>query len=548
MTIRYLSFDFDGCLFNREYAALPHDNFSKHLGDAVLVKNRTFLNWLKEENVKFSAAYAFIGSTRQDYFTDLMNSGFMYNFRGSCCSAIKTICSDLGINLDPLMLADIEGDLESGTSFNRIMDEINNNTWMDSDKNIHKHVSLDVDKVDEFKRTILFAQMQKAATEHPNEEIIFDFFDDRLDILFTLKDYFTKHPHLIPKNVHLRLHAYAGKDVSLKAEISGVGAPLSKYRFCLKTMHENLQALDDFAVALKEFTIQDPSVEKVVSIIKEIADLGLFIDHKDNVNRFFTENPNAPFAVHPSNLTIPGLFTFTAAQKTDQGINHIRYGLDRDGKLFAVDEHKQIEIEILPEGLLATLAMHFRVLKQSCKHQEKEQKPEIQAEPKAEKISTGQALYQKMTKSPYFVADASQVKTVLEHHDYPFVIRESSAKVYGMLTFTLVSSTDKGIISSRYGLNHQGELFGLDDKDAYKIEFSGDLLDALKADNFKVKERIKNTKNLESITFIPSQKTANAENKAGVANRLFVAEKGFFANSPKPQPTEAPKPSLDMQY
>ena len=262
MTIRYLSFDFDGCLFNKKYSALPHKDFTKHLGDAVLDTNKTFLDWIKKGNAKSSAVYAFIGSTRQDYSIDLMNSGYLFNFRGSCCPAIETICNALGMNLDPLMLADIEGDLESGTSFNRIMDEIKNNTWMDPTKNIHKHVGLEVDKVDEYKRTILLAQMQKAATDHPNEDIIFDFFDDRLDILFTLKDYFTKHRHMIPVNVSLRLHSYEGEEVKLQAQIPGLGVPLPAYRECLKQMFENIPYLDEVAQAIKEIILENhPELE-----------------------------------------------------------------------------------------------------------------------------------------------------------------------------------------------------------------------------------------------------------------------------------------------
>lgn len=134
MTIRYLSFDFDGCLFNKAYVQLPHDNFSKHKTDAVLVNNKAFLEKLKKQNSKFSAVYGFIGSTRQDYNTDLLNCGFSERFKGSCCSAMEIICDYLGITLDPFMLADAEGQLQSGTSFQRIMDEIKNNSWMDMKK------------------------------------------------------------------------------------------------------------------------------------------------------------------------------------------------------------------------------------------------------------------------------------------------------------------------------------------------------------------------------------------------------------------------------
>ncbi|QMT59087.1 hypothetical protein [Legionella sp. PC997] len=445
MTIRYLSFDFDGCLFNKEYCKLPHDDFSKHLGEGVLDTNKDFLDWLKRENAEFSAAYAFIGSTRQDYYTDLINGGTIFNFKGSCCPAMETICNHLAIHFDPLLLADLEGDLESGTSFKRIMDEIRNNSWMDTTNNIHKHASLDIHQIDECKRTILFAQMQKASIDHPGEEIIFDFFDDRLDILYALKNYFTQHPHMIPINVHLRLHAYAGKDVSLQAEIQGLGIPLSSYGACFKQMQENIKDLDSVANVLKE-----------------------------------------------------------------------------------------LMLEMYPE-----LQQLLTGKKQEVR------KPVIQTKPKSE-ISEGQALYQNIIKSPYFVANAEEATTVLKNNkELPFVIRESRSQLPGMITFTLVSDTSKGIIFSRYALNHQGELFSVDDKGAYKIPFSGDLFGALKADIDRVKKRVDSVSKLEEITFTST--TAPTENKANLTKGLLAAEKGFFADSEKTKPTTAAVHNWNLQ-
>ncbi len=46
---------------------------------------------------------------------------------------------------------------------------------------------------------------QHPVTDHP---IVFEYYDDRQDILNTLTFYFRQHPHLLPKNVVLRLHRY----------------------------------------------------------------------------------------------------------------------------------------------------------------------------------------------------------------------------------------------------------------------------------------------------------------------------------------------------
>ncbi|WP_392538831.1 hypothetical protein [Legionella sp. 227] len=543
MTIRYLSFDFDGCLFNRAYVQLPHNNFSKDRTDAVLVKNRGFLDKLKSENTRFSAVYGFIGSTRQDYFTDMINGG-IYNpkqFRGSCCPAMVTICDDLGITFDPLLLADIDGELAIGTSYKRIMDEINNGTWSDSDKNIHQHASCA--SMDEYKRTILFTQMQKAAQDHPEEEIIFDFFDDRLDILWTLKEYFNEYPHMIPKNVRLRIHSYAGEEDKLFESIQGIGNPMANYQFCLRKMHENVKYLNEVAEALREIALKTRPGEKIFSIMKELAEKGLYFESFAQAKGSFAQNPNAPFAVHPSRHKADSLYLFTVSYPTSKDVVSLRYGLDFEGKLFLVDdEGKRFEIGMDPQGLAATLATHVGHAKNLVATTEKSNKPVTQpAESKPEEVSKGEALYQELTMSPYFVADATKVKAALEANpEFPFVIRKSSASKEGMITFVAAHDTSKGIVSTRYGLNNQGELFTLDNDGAYKLtDISENLVSVLTEQTLVVTERVNRAKNLEDITFSASQKTNQT---IGV----LVAEQGFFA-AKVAEATDTHGPGHDLQ-
>ncbi|MCW8398612.1 hypothetical protein OQJ26_07395 [Legionella sp. PATHC038] len=541
MTIRYLSFDFDGCLFNKAYVELPHNNFTKHQTDAVLVNNKEFLEKLRKQNASFSAVYGLIGSTRQDYFTDLMNSGIPERFKGSCCPAIATVCDYLGMALEPLLLADIEGELESGTSYKRIMDEIKNGTWMDSDKNIHQHASCA--RMDEHKRTILFAQMQKAAADHPEEEIIFDFFDDRLDILWILKEYFNKYPHMIPKNVRLRIHSYAGEEDKLFESIQGIGNPIANYQFCLRKMHENVKYLHEVAEALRDIALTTRPEEKIFSIVKELAEKGLYFESFEQAKGSFAQNPNAPFAVHPSRHKADGLYLVTVSYPTSKDIISIRYGLDFEGKLFLVDdEDKRFEIEMDPQGLAATLTTHVGRAKNFVATTEKLNKPVTQpAESKPEEVSKGEALYQELTMSPYFVADATKVKAVLEANpEFPFVIRKSSASKEGMITFVAAHDTSKGIVSTRYGLNNQGELFTLDNDGAYKLtDISEDLVSVLTEQTLVVTERVNRAKSLEDITFSAAQKTNQT---IGV----LVAEQGFFA-AKVAETTDTYGPGHDLQ-
>jgi hypothetical protein len=128
---------------------------------------------------------------------------------------VKQVSDYLGSTLDPFLLADIYGALPSGESYAHAIDKDykgSHSDWL----------------FDETKATIIYAQMHKSALENPNEEIIFDFYDDRgfgmrapKDILEELHEFFSKNPELIPPNVTLRLNHYAGDKVRSMEPIKG---------------------------------------------------------------------------------------------------------------------------------------------------------------------------------------------------------------------------------------------------------------------------------------------------------------------------------------
>lgn len=221
MTIRVTSFDFDGCLFNLNYIySEPKD---------VIAANRVFLDAIREASSDFTKRITFVGSNRQSLSIDIANSFG----KGSCFPAVKTVSDYLGTTLDPFLLADIYGDLPDGTSYQRARDNQEgkyqgpHSEWL----------------FDETKATILYAQMHKVAQENPEEDIIFDFYDDRgnrarapIDILEHLQTFFTKYPELIPSNVTLRLNHYAGGTVTPLATIKGQGFIDANYKQTVKDM------------------------------------------------------------------------------------------------------------------------------------------------------------------------------------------------------------------------------------------------------------------------------------------------------------------------
>lgn len=58
---------------------------------------------------------------------------------------------------------------------------------------------------DRKKIALIYFQMQKVASEHPDEQIIFNFCDDNKDILFNVRDFYERNPDLIPWNMTLQL-------------------------------------------------------------------------------------------------------------------------------------------------------------------------------------------------------------------------------------------------------------------------------------------------------------------------------------------------------
>ena len=211
-SVRVLSFDFDGCLFNKHYKW--QSTAARRSLNAVIVQNKSFLDAIKIENTLYREVSAFIGSARQSNWLDKANS--RRNDTELCFDAIQKVCHYLDIEFNPLLLTDVYQGLPVGTSYWRA-------TGAESGHNLDF-------PGDETKLTLLYAQMHAAALEYPNDTIIFDFYDDRdhdtphaRGILSFLSQVFKEYPQLIPSNVLLRLNHYAGDRPSVFGVIKGRG-------------------------------------------------------------------------------------------------------------------------------------------------------------------------------------------------------------------------------------------------------------------------------------------------------------------------------------
>lgn len=219
MIKRIISLDFDGCLFNSAYC----EGQLKAQERDVILHNEALLKKIIAENRALEAeagekgfkAECCIGSNRQSKRLDDNHAIYfgqgLYIEKGSCFPAIKKISDYLGVPLDPTLLADIFGKLPDGESYRRAM----------TPDYEGEHA---LTYLDDTKLILVYAQIHKAAMEDPTADIIYDFYDDREDILSQLKDFISTFPGLLPSNAKIRLNHYAPPTShKLFAEIQGTG-------------------------------------------------------------------------------------------------------------------------------------------------------------------------------------------------------------------------------------------------------------------------------------------------------------------------------------
>ena len=235
MTIHVFSLDFDGCLFNRSYI----DSHDKD----VLAHNAFLLSTITKTDT--DKRVCFVGSSRQSQKIDAINSPK----KGSCFPAIEAISKYLHAELDPFLLADIYGDLADGESYRKALIALQKgeasyyNTMRSSDSKLHANWVFD-----ETKATILYAQMHKIALQYPEEQIVFNFYDDRgmgpyKNILGHLAIFFSTHRSLVPNNVTLSLNHYNGGPIITTLQtIQGTGFIDKNYRQTVKDMAKQVQA------------------------------------------------------------------------------------------------------------------------------------------------------------------------------------------------------------------------------------------------------------------------------------------------------------------
>ena len=179
-----------------------------------------------EKNTIETKSTLFIGSNRQSLQAELDNfikparGDDVKSVMGSAYPVFESLAKATDARLDKYILADTYSNQPDGTTFQRILDskideEITSTSALSREKQEKLKEKLKGKDQpewihDDTKFTILYAQMHRLASQNPNKDIVYDFYDDDSDILKFLNQTFEKHPYLIPHNLTLRLKQHTG--------------------------------------------------------------------------------------------------------------------------------------------------------------------------------------------------------------------------------------------------------------------------------------------------------------------------------------------------
>lgn len=247
MILHVVSLDFDnalaswGYLHDLNHGLVSHDMPSdKH---PIVLRNAPLQKMIQTENEirQVYKTITFVGSNRQSIDIDLqypisdarklyphdVKQRHEYIAKASCYPAIRAFAQSLATkqcpsHFDPLLLPDIFHNLVVGEAFRlALLDPIRR-------KFQHPDAIIDRSKV-----ILLYAQIHKVASEHPNDVIIFDFFDDQDEmVLDKLLLFYGINHDLLPSNALLRLNHYVNGESTTSAPlvIRGTGSIDNNYR------------------------------------------------------------------------------------------------------------------------------------------------------------------------------------------------------------------------------------------------------------------------------------------------------------------------------
>jgi len=179
------STDFDGCVSNQVFR-----HHKAHKGD-VVSSNPLLIQHCQSGVAADDTHYLLSGSMRQSQSYERTN--IMGSKRASFPEWPK-LAKAMGAMFTPLLLADWYAGVESGTAYKRAIEACGEHPVCPFE--------------DESKLVLLLTQIHYFVRLHPQETIIFRFYDDKAKVLGNLSYFLSRHSELLPKAVQFEVYQY----------------------------------------------------------------------------------------------------------------------------------------------------------------------------------------------------------------------------------------------------------------------------------------------------------------------------------------------------
>lgn len=187
MTVILDSTDFDGCVSNQVFR-----HHKRHKGD-VVAANPLLVKHCQLGVEAGDTHYLVSGSMRQSHLYEQAN---ISGPKRASFPEWPKLATAIDATLIPVLLADWFATISPGTAYHQAT--VSRRSWG------HPGCSFD----DDSKLLLLLTQMHYAAKLHPEEDIVFRFYDDNAKIIKDLHKFLTKHPELLPKRTRLEVYQY----------------------------------------------------------------------------------------------------------------------------------------------------------------------------------------------------------------------------------------------------------------------------------------------------------------------------------------------------
>lgn len=198
---------------------------------SILKYNQNLTQYIKRQARSHENAdsIVLVGSRRQCQSSD--EYGKETNNNGSAFTQLSQYAKQLQLRFNPYLLVDSYYHKPAGTEFKRSKQFVHSHFFKTYFSRCFrtkkapydfKHYYNDPEKIH-----LIYAQAHTLAKEHPDEAIILHFYDDRIDIMDSLNQFYTPHKKALPHNVTLKVHHYNHDwhrgSVKLVTSIQGIG-------------------------------------------------------------------------------------------------------------------------------------------------------------------------------------------------------------------------------------------------------------------------------------------------------------------------------------